>query len=154
MKYIYCSPTSYVNVRSGCSTNYSRVCKAYRADEIVDDWAPGTTFWRGVELANGQQGYVYIDYVKTWKPMLVGDMFGSSTLRGGSTGTYVRNLQRCLISEGYLGGTIDGIFGTNTENAVKDYQAAKSLTVDGKVGAATKNALYHECYGIFDADHL
>lgn len=153
MKYILCPPGQYVNIRDGAGKSYNVVGHAHRADEIVSDYAPGNTMWRGVEMSDHTLGYVSIDFIRTWRPMLVGDMFGSTTLKANSTGQHVRNLQRCLIYKGYLGGTIDGIFGTNTENAVKKYQKAKGLTQDGKVGANTKNALYNECYALFDADN-
>lgn len=152
MKYIICPPGEYVNIRNGPGKSYGSIAKAHRADGIQSDYAPGDTQWRGVTMSNGVQGYVMTDFIVNTKPMLVGDMFGTTTLKAKSTGTYVRNLQRCLIYLGYLGGTIDGIFGTNTENAVKKYQKAKGLTQDGKVGSNTKNALYNQCYSLFDKD--
>ncbi len=38
--------------------------------------------------------------------------------------------------------TIDGHFGTRSENAVKEFQLRNSMNMDGKVGANTWNALY------------
>ena len=38
--------------------------------------------------------------------------------------------------------TADGIFGTKSENAVKEFQLKNSMNMDGKVGANTWNVLY------------
>lgn len=62
-------------------------------------------------------------------------------LKTGSRGPEVQELQRKLTSLGYSTNGVDGIFGLNTENAVRQYQRAHKLTVDGIVGAATKKAL-------------
>lgn len=59
------------------------------------------------------------------------------TLRNGSRGTQVKVLQWLLSLNGYNAGTVDGIFGANTLKAVKAYQTAKGLTVDGIVGKNT-----------------
>lgn len=149
--YVCCSPNGYVNIRSGPGTGYSSIGRAYRA-EAVDVFSSGDPSWWSGDFEYGPDGYISKDYVKQNRPMLVGDMFGPDTLRGGSRGVYVEHLQRCLISGGYLGGTIDGIFGTNTENAVRQYQDDKGLESDGKVGARTKQELYLDFYQIFDAD--
>lgn len=59
------------------------------------------------------------------------------TLRNGNSGTQVKVLQWLLNEGGYNAGTVDGIFGANTLKAVKAYQKAKGLTVDGIVGKNT-----------------
>lgn len=64
------------------------------------------------------------------------------SLRLGSTGDEVRSLQKRLKELGYLSGSADGDFGTNTETAVKAFQARAGLTADGVVGARTKEKLY------------
>ena len=46
-------------------------------------------------------------------------------------------MQRALNNQGYNAGTADGIFGRRTLIAVKNVQAQKGLTVDGKVGKNT-----------------
>lgn len=63
------------------------------------------------------------------------------TLRKGNTGAEVKTLQRLLNSLGYDCGSVDGDFGSNTDKAVKAFQKAKKLTVDGIVGAKTWAAL-------------
>ena len=60
-----------------------------------------------------------------------------SELRKGSTDPAVRDLQEALEALGYDPGPIDGTFGTTTEAAVKAFQYAKGITVDGIVGKVT-----------------
>lgn len=65
------------------------------------------------------------------------------TLRRGDKGEYVKQAQQALISQGYSCGAtgVDGDFGRNTEAAVKAFQKAHGLTVDGVIGKNTWNAL-------------
>lgn len=58
-----------------------------------------------------------------------------TTLQRGSKGDEVKKLQTSL------GITADGIFGSQTESAVKDYQKKNGLTVDGIVGKNTWGAI-------------
>ena len=62
----------------------------------------------------------------------------------GSSGPEVENLQNALISAGYdVGSTgADGVYGSKTEAAVKQYQKDNGLTVDGIAGKNTLGALY------------
>ena len=63
------------------------------------------------------------------------------SLKLGSSGQDVRNVQSKLKSLGFYKGSVDGDFGAGTEAAVKAFQKQYKLTVDGKVGAATLKAL-------------
>lgn len=56
-------------------------------------------------------------------------------------GEDVNWLQEQLKAHGYEPGSIDGIFGRNTEKAVITFQTAKGLKVDGIAGVKTKAAL-------------
>ena len=58
-------------------------------------------------------------------------------IKSGSKGEVVELVQRMLNEKGYACGSADGIFGTKTENAVRSYQKAKGLSVDGIVGDNT-----------------
>lgn len=81
---------------------------------------------------------------KPIKPKEEGYEVNLKTLAKGSTGSQVKALQALLI--GYGGeiakivsdaGGADGSFGQATDTAVRKYQKAKGLTVDGSVGPAT-----------------
>ena len=61
----------------------------------------------------------------------------TGSLKQGSTGTEVKNLQSKLISLGYLTGKADGIFGRKTTAAVVAFQKANKLKADGIAGVKT-----------------
>lgn len=62
-------------------------------------------------------------------------------LRYCSTGAYVEWLQSTLKKLGYYEGKVDGIFGNQTLEAVKNFQKAFGIVQDGIVGNATWNTL-------------
>lgn len=67
----------------------------------------------------------------------------STVLRFGSTGNAVKELQNNLIKLGYSCGSYgaDGDFGAATESAVRRFQTANKLVVDGIAGANTLSAI-------------
>jgi len=60
--------------------------------------------------------------------------FNSSSLMRGDD---VSNLQDRLIQMGFNCGKVDGIYGANTERAVKEFQKSVGIAADGKCGPAT-----------------
>lgn len=58
----------------------------------------------------------------------------------GSKGDEVKKLQRALNEKGYAL-DVDGIYGSQTQSAVKDYQKKNNLSVDGIVGNQTWGSL-------------
>ena len=64
----------------------------------------------------------------------------ASTIRLGDRGTRVKETQQYLYKLGY-DLNIDGIYGYQTLELIKDFQLNHGLKVDGIVGAATKNLL-------------
>ena len=67
------------------------------------------------------------------------------TLRMGSRGAAVREVQQLLNSQGFNPGPIDGIFGPRTQNAVIAFQRSRGLVQDGIVGIKTWTALGVRC---------
>ena len=66
----------------------------------------------------------------------------------GSRGNEVRQIQEKLKRWGYYNGNVDGIFGSQTLEAVKYFQRKNGLTVDGIAGPATLKAM-----GIFNSSN-
>jgi peptidoglycan hydrolase-like protein with peptidoglycan-binding domain len=66
---------------------------------------------------------------------------GQPTIQLGASGNVVRRLQRALRRTPNLGLPIDGVFGSELETAVRDFQEGAGLVVDGIVGPVTWNAL-------------
>ena len=75
----------------------------------------------------------------TWRTLLTLPPY--PLLRESYRGAYVTLLQQLLESNLYPVGGIDGIFGSRTLSAVRAFQGANNLTVDGLVGNDTWNAL-------------
>ena len=65
----------------------------------------------------------------------------AAVYRQGSSGSTVRTIQQKLKNWGYYKGSVDGIFGSKTKEAVKYFQRKNGLTADGIVGAKTLKAL-------------
>lgn len=59
----------------------------------------------------------------------------------GSTGAVVTEIQTRLKNWGYYSGTVDGVYGSRTVDAVKLFQCKNGLHVDGITGKATLAAL-------------
>ena len=67
----------------------------------------------------------------------------STSLKKGSSGTAVRNLQYVLYELGYYDGKINGVYGDTTADAVRAFQINNNLTpVDGVAGHKTLKVLY------------
>ena len=59
----------------------------------------------------------------------------------GSRGSEVTQIQTKLKRWGYYNGNIDGIYGSQTQEAVRYFQRKNGLTVDGIAGPATLKAM-------------
>ena len=112
----------------------------------------GLSQWGSEALA--QEGLSYLDILRTYygddieivtnAPMEgITESYPGTPLRMGSTGPAVTVLQVSLnrIAQNYPAipkiNPVDGIFGSQTEAAVRAFQQIFSLTVDGVVGRAT-----------------
>ena len=98
-------------------------------------------------------GYWEYDVVQksTTTPSTTSSNRSSGNIKMGDKGEQVTEIQNLLINNGYKNiskdGTADGVFGSRTLSAVKDFQSANKdnkgqpLKVDGIVGPATMDAL-------------
>ena len=59
----------------------------------------------------------------------------------GASGATVTEIQTRLKAWGYYDGTVDGVYGSRTEAAVRYFQRKNGLNADGQVGDATLAAL-------------
>ena len=75
--------------------------------------------------------------IQTWKALII-------QTQQGKTGQEVRALQRLLRDKFGYAISVDGIFGPDTANAVKDFQSDYGLTADGIVGPLTWQKLINE----------
>jgi len=98
--------------------------------QLASDNLPTTALSRRAQRPTGKQG----------SNQIRAQMYNSQSLpalRFGDSGVAVRVLQRLLLSSGYNGVQVDGMFGVLTEAAVKAFQNKRSLAVDGIVGQRT-----------------
>ena len=150
------------NARVGGASS-SRHAKGQAADIAVKDVAPAEVAKYAESIGilgiglyeTAKDGYfVHID-TRTTKSFWYGQgqayrsTFGGavetkvnvelSVLRKGATGEQVKTLQRLLIALGYDLGKYgaDGDFGDATDKAVRAFQKARGLSVDGVVGLGT-----------------
>lgn len=97
--------------------------------EVKEDTLRGGRDWQQFGIPKGL--YTWQELVK-----LVKGEF-SRMLKKGMSGSDVRDMQIMLNSLGYDCGTADGIYGNKTVTAVKEFQTAEGLTVDGIAGEKT-----------------
>ncbi len=69
-----------------------------------------------------------------------------ATLKLGSTGAAVRDLQQDLTILKYYTGAVDGVFGAKTKDAVVKFQQQNSVKVDGVVGYETEAAIERQVW--------
>lgn len=120
----------------GCASNHA---------DVTHWWGKKGTAWENYNMYTLRRD-VARNLGTTIKPEF------KSSMRKGSTGECVYLLQEKLNALGYECGNPDGIFGTQTQVAVKAYQKDKHLTVDGIVGAKTWAAIMADTVDDYDDD--
>ena len=73
-----------------------------------------------------------------------------SVIKPGMHGDGVVELQKKLIAQGFLSGSADGVCGSATVNAIKNFQASVGLPADGVCGLMTYSALEDAAYNTSD----
>lgn len=91
---------------------------------------------RGLEVSG-------IADARTWSEInsTCGGMIAGVKVPKGGTGTQVKYMQQALIGLGYLFGSADGKYGSITTEAVRQFQDAYGLSVDGSAGPDTMTSL-------------
>ena len=91
----------------------------------------------------GTQSLLYSPTALTASGAMAGGTAQSyATLRRGMSGQAVTDMQKRLITLGYLSGEADGKYGTMTAEAVYNFQKANGLVRDGIAGGQTLSILY------------
>ena len=97
---------------------------------------------------DGVAGYdtqvlLYSDSAIMYNGSLAGSLTTAyETLKKGMTGEAVKTMQARLIELGYLTGTADGVFGTDTAEAVYYFQKNNGLVRDSIAGSDTLKVLF------------
>ncbi len=121
---------------------------------LIPDGVVGESTW--YKISN-----IYVAVKKLAELSSEGERYGGdgqypgTILRRGSRGSNVSSLQYYINvianGTGFIPSvTIDGIFGSDTENAVRQFQSLYGLSVDGLVGPSTWNTIYDAYKGIID----
>ena len=156
--------TDKVNIREKTSVNSNKVDQIAKSGTVLpysDTAIVGTKIWYYVQTSAGLRGWMLGDYlVETdssgnvaqpspgptttggYVPPTKGQEASYTTLRRGDSGTAVTNLVTELKLQGYYTGTITSVYTEEVEKAVKAFQKAKGLTVDGVAGSDTQHALF------------
>ena len=113
----------------------------------ADQGAAGATATDSVAAQPAAVGEVVTDVVdgdvattSSTAPPITADCTITVVLKVGASGAEVQCLESQLVAAGYTT-TVDTTFDTVTDTAVKAYQTAKSLEVDGIVGRVTAQAM-------------
>ena len=80
----------------------------------------------------------------------ISSLCSATALKYGDRGGEVKEIQEYLIAQNLLHVSADGIYGTETVNAIKDFQSALGLTVDGICGTETYKILRAAAYDEID----
>lgn len=100
---------------------------------------------RASEIARSMPAVRYVKNEVTYKErsaMSRSDTRQASTdMRHAGRPGHVRAMQEALKSKGFDPGPIDGVYGPQTTNAVKEYQRSENLEVTGRANPETLNKL-------------
>ena len=148
-----------VNIRATAngSSILTRVNKGTVLPYYTENIKAGSYTWYLIRLSNGTEGYIRSDMVSksdnnggtlpTATPAPTGSPTAKpsatyTTLRLGSTGDAVTRLVQELINQGYYTGSVTNVYTSAVQAAVRAFQSAKGLTVDGIAGKQTQHALF------------
>ena len=111
---------------------------------VLRNSAKNSGVWTYVEPASLSPTWVHFDRRFGTPACSSG---GYPLIRRGSRGNYVCIAQDDLNTLGYKTGGLDGVFGAQTESAVRRYQTSRGLTSDGIIGCNTWRSLQENVVG-------
>ncbi|MGA7934422.1 MAG: peptidoglycan-binding protein [Kovacikia sp.] len=127
-----------------------------RLSKVIHRFQPWFTSWVAIGLLGTVSGWAGLSFSTTEHAL--GQPSGRSrdngaaattteglsrlTLKSGSKGNEVSELQATLKLLGYYKGAVDGVYGETTVTAVSLFQQAAGLNADGITGPATWNRLF------------
>lgn len=111
---------------------------------VLRNSAENSGLWSYVEPVNISPTWVHFD--RRQRPPACSSG-GYPLIKRGSLSVYVLIAQDGLNTLGYSTGGLDGIFGVRTEEAVRNYQRSRGLTVDGMIGCNTWRSLQENVVG-------
>jgi phage tail tape-measure protein len=137
---VYASATSLIMLFAGCSTWGSM-------DSSEKGTAVGATGGAVVGAAVGGPvgaavGAGVGGYAGHYEgPVVASDTKSTSGGASGNESGVVRSAQEALNNKGYNVGAVDGVWGPNTESAVRQFQQAQGLQQSGRLDQQTLSAL-------------
>lgn len=111
---------------------------------VLRNSAINSGVWKYVEPVSISPTWVHFDRRFGTPACATG---GYPLIKQGSRGNYVCIAQDDLNTLGFRTGGLDGVFGTQTYNAVKSYQNSRGLAVDGIIGCNTWRSLQENVVG-------
>lgn len=147
VNYIPRQITNYPTIRRNDSGNFVEILQYLLNDygyNLSPDGIFGGNTYRAVIDFQKNNGLTQDGIVgrNTWTALLNLNP-SANVLRRGSRNSAVLFLQKLLLSFLYPITDLDGIFGGETESAVRAFQSENGLSVDGIVGRNTWNALFN-----------
>lgn len=106
--------------------------------------ARNSGLWNYIEPVSISPTWVHFDRRQSPPACSTG---GYPQIKQGSLSVYVLIAQDDLNTLGFSTGSLDGIFGTKTKNAVIRYQRSRGLTADGIIGCNTWRSLQENVVG-------
>lgn len=133
------STISTIDSRFGLQTERA-VMSFQRAYGLIVDGIVGQATWNAIYAA-------YSRFNTTVTPDDLAPQYPGIAIKNGASGTSVQQIQQALniVGQEYTGIPVlveDGVFGAETERAVRRFQELFNLDVDGIVGVNTWNKLF------------
>lgn len=136
----HASIVKYVETVSGVVKIHVYAHDTNRGSAATDGWTKALNLTLGCKLSDYIVTQETYDNTASLSFLAAGDS-SSKVYQEGASGEHIRNMQKRLHMLGFDVNGIDGAWGPSTTIGVKNFQRARGLTVDGKVGAGTRTQL-------------